>query len=290
MFNNEAAALSPDCSRIVFHYRRGSAAQLFMRRLDEGDAKPVAGTEGGLNPFFSSDGKWIGFSDGGSSRRFSPMAARSWPLATSTSGSVPARGRRMTLSFIRRITPPAVESVLAEGTPQKLTDPKTADGELGHFWPQILPDGKTVLFTSFRTPAERSRIELYSLDTGQRRIVIDGGFFGRYAPSGHVLFARATTVFAAAFDPRRPETVGQPVPVLSGVGVSLQDGLAHFSVSRTGTLAYVSQAALNAPRQLAWIDRTGRTFPINDMRRGFDFRGSRRTAVVWHSPFVRKVM
>ena len=271
-FNNEAAAMSPDGSRIVFHYRRGSVAQLFMRRLDEGDAKPVAGTEGGFNPFFSSDGKWIGFSDGGKLKK---VFADGGAVVAVGDIDFPFGAGAWTPDDTIVYTPNYASGLwkvsASGGIPQKLTDPKTADGELGHFWPQILPDGKTVLFTSFRTPAERSRIELYSLDTGQRRVVIDGGFFGRYAPSGHVLFARATTVFAAAFDPRRPETVGQPVPVLSGVGVSLQDGLAHFSVSMTGTLAYVSQAALNAPRQLAWIDRTGRTFPINDMRRGFDF-------------------
>jgi serine/threonine-protein kinase len=88
--------------------------------------------------------------------------------------------------------------------------------------------------------------------------------------SGHVLFARSTTVFAVPFDLERQASLGQPVPVLAGVAVESPNGLAQFSVSPTGTLTYVSQAALNAPRQLAWLDRTGRAFPVSDARRRFE--------------------
>ena len=140
------------------------------------------------------------------------------------------------------------------GAPQKLTEPNTKDGELGHFWLQILPDGRTVLFTSFRTPVERSRIEVYSLETGARKVVMDGGFHGRYAASGHLLFGRSTTVFAAPFDVNRQEVTRPPAPVLADVAVDNPSGLAQFSVSSTGTLAYVSQSAANPPRRLAWVD------------------------------------
>ena len=265
------ASVSPDGSRIVFAYARGSVEQLYMRRLDEDEAKPIAGTEHGSSPFFSFDGRWIGFVDGSKLKKVSvdggaAVAVGDFELFMGTGAWAPDD----TIIFTPSYNAGLWRVSASGGKPEKLTDPNTSDGELGHFWPQILPDGKTVVFTSFRTPAERSRIEMYSLDTGQRRVLVDGGFFGRYVSSGHLLFARSTTVFAAPFNPQRPESIGQPVPVISGIGVSLPNGLAQFSVSRTGTLTYVLQAALNAPRQLAWIDRTGRTVSITDARRGFD--------------------
>jgi len=134
----------------------------------------------------------------------------------------------------------------------------------------MLPDGKHVMFTSFRTPAERSRVEVYSLESGTRTVVIDGGFYGRYVPTGHVLFARSTTVMAVRFDPDRLTTSGQTVPVIAGVAVTLPNGLAQFSVSNNGTLTYMTQAALASPRQLVWLDRSGKASPIGDARRRFE--------------------
>ena len=121
----------------------------------------------------------------------------------------------------------------------------------------MLPDRRHVLFTSFRSPAGRSRIEVYSLETGRRTVLVDGGFYGRYATRGHVLFARSTTVMAVRVDSNRLATIGQPLPVLAGVAVNLAAGLAHWSVSDTGTLAYLTQAAVASPRQLVWLDRSG---------------------------------
>ena len=263
------AAVSPDGSRIVLAYRRGATEQLFTRRFDEGEAKPIAGTEGGSRPFFSPDGKWIAFTERNTLKKVATEGGAAVAIGQSDFGTgawVPDD----TMIFTPNYTSGLWRVPASGGTSQKLTDPNTEDGELGHFWPQILPDGKTVLFTSFRTPADRSRIELYSLDTGARKVIVDGGFHGRYVASGHLLFARSTTVFAVPFDLDRQDAIGQPVPVMAGVAVNLPSGLAQFSVSPTGTLTYVVQAALSSPRQLAWLDRTGRASPVGDARRRFE--------------------
>jgi len=250
-------------------YKVGGEHQLFVRRLDEDSAKPLAGTEGAEGPFFSPDGKWIGYIVGRALKKISAEGGASVAVAESSFGSstwAPDDTMIYTPSYASGLW--RVSS--SGGTAKKLTEPTTADGELGHFWPQMLPDGKHVLFTSFRTPAERSRIEVYSLETGERRVIFDGGFHGRYVTTGHLVFARSTTLMAVHLDPTRLATSGQPVPVLAGVTVTLPNGLAQFSVSNTGTLTYLTQAALASPRQLVWVDRSGKPSPIGDTRRRFE--------------------
>jgi serine/threonine protein kinase len=269
--DNEAlTAVSPNGTSVVLAYRRGSLNQLFMRRFDEDEASPIPGTEGGEVPFFSFDGKWIGFRE---RNRLKKMAAAGGAAVAvgdfDFNFGTGAWAPDDTIVFTPNYAAGLWRVSASGGTPRKLTDPNTADGELGHFFPQILPDGKTVLFTSFRTPAERSRIELYSLETGARKVVVDGGFHARYAASGHLLFARSTTVFAVPFDVKRQQTIGQPAPVVAGVAVTLPAGLAQFNVSPTGTLIYVSQAALSAPRQLAWLDKSGQAVPVGTERQRF---------------------
>ncbi len=104
----------------------------------------------------------------------------------------------------------------AGGPAEELTTPDATDGTLGHWWPQALPDGKTVLFTAFSSPAETSRIVALSLDSMQQKTVVEGGSFGRYAPTGHLVFARQDALMAVPFEPSsassdrgaRPRTPG----------------------------------------------------------------------------------
>src|SRR5262249_17486125 len=157
------------------------------------------------------------------------------------------------------------------GTPKELTKPNAADGELGHFWPQVLPDGKSVLFTTYRSPVDTSRLEIYSLTAGTRTVVVDGGFFGRYVSSGHLVFARSGTLSAVPFDLGAQRVTGQPTPVLSDIAITASNGLAHFSVSNAGTLSYLQQSVMTPPNRLAWLDRSGRDTPIITERRRFNF-------------------
>ena len=265
---NPVAQLSPDGQRLVLTYNVNGQGQLFTRRLDEDVAKPLPGAEG-WGPFFSPDGKWIAYH---TQRSLKKVSVDGGATVTIAENAFP--GGAWTSDDAIIYTPNYASGLWrissSGGTPTKLTEPNAKDGELGHFWPHMLPDGKHLLFTSFRTPAEQSRIEVYSLESGTRTVVIDGGFSGQYVSSGHLLFARSTTVMAVRFDPERLTTIGQPVPVIAGVAVTLPNGLAQFSVSTNGTLAYMTQAALASPRRLVWLDRSGKTSPIGDARRRFE--------------------
>ena len=89
------------------------------------------------------------------------------------------------------------------GNARMLTTPDTATGGLGHWWPQVLPDGDHVLFTAYRTPIERATIEVLSIKSGKRHVLITGGVLGSYVPTGHILFAVGETIRAVRFDLRR---------------------------------------------------------------------------------------
>lgn len=75
----------------------------------------------------------------------------------------------------------------AGGAPERFTEPNREENELGHWYPQVLPDGKSLLYNAYRTPIEKARVAVVSLETGERRVLLEGAFHARYASSGHLL-------------------------------------------------------------------------------------------------------
>ena len=155
------------------------------------------------------------------------------------------------------------------GPPKRLTTPDSAGGELGHWWPDPLPGGRQVVFTAFRTPVDKSRIGVLDLATGKVTWVVEGGFFGRYVSTGHLLYARGQRLYALPFDPKTGTATGAAVAVLDDLLVSQTSGYAMFAVSSRGMLAYVTESLGNPLRELVWLDRTGRATPAAGERRRF---------------------
>jgi eukaryotic-like serine/threonine-protein kinase len=259
--------LSEDGTRVVIGYQGRTVNQLFTRRLDEDEMKPIPGTEGASGAFLSPDGRWVGFLANGGLKKVATSGGTPVTIAPTNFGAG-AWAADDTIVYNPTYTSGLWRIAASGGTAQQLTTPDAADGELGHFWPQLLPDGQTVIFTSFRTPADRSRIELYSLSSGTRKVLVDGGFYGRLVAGSHLLFARSSTVFAVAFDSGKYEPFGQPVPVISNVMHHPALGMALLGVSNTGALAYLPRPT--ATRRLEWLDRTGRGVAIGGERRRFD--------------------
>ena len=121
----------------------------------------------------------------------------------------------------------------------------------------MLPDGEHVLFTAFSTPIERARIEVLSLKTGERKVVLEGGVSGRYVGAGYLLYSRSEALFAVPFDLGRLAVVGQPVLVIQDLAEGAEDGRAGFAVSDNGTLAYITASSFTADLELVWVTRHG---------------------------------
>ena len=144
------------------------------------------------------------------------------------------------------------------GEPEPLTTPDVEQGEVDHRWPEILPGGEAVLFTIQANPIEESQIAVLSLGTREQTIVLRGGSYPRYSPTGHLLYSLQGNLWAVGFDLNRLETVGDPVPVLEGV-LTKDEGVAHYDVSENGSLVYVAAVSAAAEaRTMVWVERQGR--------------------------------
>ena len=142
------------------------------------------------------------------------------------------------------------------GAPFQITAPDSVSRELGHWHPQLLPDGEHVIFTAYRTPVDSTRIMAVSLSTREVTMVLDGAFYARYSPTGHLLFARGSVLYAAPFDVESVAITGSAEPLIDGIAILSADGLAQYALSDNGTLLYAAAADLNVPRQVVSVDRT----------------------------------
>ena len=144
------------------------------------------------------------------------------------------------------------------GAPVHLTRLDTVRKEFAHWAPQLLPGERTVIYTSYATPVARSRIEALDLKSGRITVLAEGGVFGRYSPSGHLLYARDNAMFAIAFDADRVKTSGVAVPVQDDVLWSATEGRAAYALAPNGTLAYLSNSEYRGDFTVVWRDRAGR--------------------------------
>jgi serine/threonine-protein kinase len=147
------------------------------------------------------------------------------------------------------------------GVPEPLTT--KGEGDIRHRWPQFLPGGETVLFTLESTSGFRPA--LVSLATGEYRVLEEAGLGrgARFLSSGHIVYAEEGVVYALAFDSERLEIQGRSVPVLEGVYIEPDTGLAYFTSSET-SLSYVSDPGPRGEHQLLLVDRSGAAEPLVD--------------------------
>ena len=270
--NYSSVAISPEGRRVVYVGRRADKRQLFLRSLDAAEAVPIAGTEGAYTPFFSPDGQWVGFWADGKIKKLSLSGGL--PVTVCDCG-VPDRmlggtwGPDDTIVFPRDWAGGLFRVSAAGGAPQPVTKITMKDQDRGHIWPEFLPDGKSVLYTVFTGGSlEDYAVAVVSLPTGESKILIKGGTFGRYAASGHLLYARGGTLFAAPFDAGKREVTGAAFPVAEGVFENTNGG-AGFALSKNGTLLYATGGMLLPERSLLWVDRQGTTTPVTKIKRPF---------------------
>ena len=255
--------LSPDGAVLAFVARNAAGGRplLHVRRLDQLQATPLSGTEGALDPFFSPDGRWIGFSADGKLKKIAVAGGAAVELCD-------ARGRGGSWAedgtiFLARSSEEGLSRVSSAGGPREpLTRLDTAAAEVTHRWPQALLGGKPVLFTAHSTTAdfEDATVVVQSLPDGPRKIVQRGGFHGRYL--GRVVYVHEGTLFATPFDIERLEPTGEPAPVLEGVTSVPTFGSAQFAFSARGTLAYVRGQSLGSNVPIQWLEWGGRTQPL----------------------------
>jgi serine/threonine-protein kinase len=258
-----APRLSPDGRRIVIPAVMNGKRQLYLVSLDEGVPRLLPAGDDAVGPAFSPDGRWLAFQSDGKLFKVALDGGTPIPLTDATGlGTAWAEDGSIIYNpdynaGLRRI--PA-----GGGTPDSLTAPDTARGELGHFWPQVLPGGHAVLFTAIGNSTQQTRVEAVSLETRAVTPLVEDAADGRLLPDGRLVFYRGGTLLAVPFDQRRLAITGAPVPLLQHVGFSRLTMQAAYEVSRTGTLAWAADSEVGAPRRIVWLSRDGRESPALD--------------------------
>lgn len=216
--------LSPDGRRIVFTAHTPDRRRILATRLlDQNNVELIRGTEGGTDPFFSPDGNWLGF--------FSEQTLKKVPIA----GGAPVTLAPITLGarggawgdddgiVFAGAAFGGLSRVASSGGPmQALTDLATT-GHKTHLWPQVLPGSQAVLFTANKTISafnNEGEIVIHVPSKRETRVLLKSGYFGRYVPSGHIIYVRESSVFAVRFDLSTLAVQGQPVAILEDVGAN----------------------------------------------------------------------
>ena len=242
--------------------------QLYLRALDQIEAVPIRGTEGGREPFFSLDAEWIGFFANGYLKKVAITGGTPVTLCEAENPYGASWTADGTIVFGQGSA--GIWEVSANGgEPRVLVK---GGGNWRYHGPQKLPNGKALLFTFKEGIAswDEATIAVEQLDTGERKTLIRGGSDARYLPTGHLIYVVESTVFAVPFDLGRLEVTGGPVPVVEGAMRSSggATGAAQFSVSEDGTLAFASGIE-HLDRSLLWVERDGRTSRLTDRTGGF---------------------
>jgi Tol biopolymer transport system component len=265
-----AVALSPDgrlMAYVVGTASDVSATRMYLRNLGRFEDTPLTGTESAYNPFFSPDGQWIGFVTPQELRKVSIAGGTPLGLCPVALSRGATWGENGAIVFAPNPSSGLMQLPATGGTPVELT--KLGEGEVSHRWPQFLPSGKRVLFSSFRTGDRNTgRVEVVDVETGQRTVVHEGGTYARYSASGHLLYLNNRTLFAAPFDLAAQKMTALPAPVLQDISTSVEGG-GQYDVSTNGTIVFLTGQAAGARNTLVWADRQGRTTPVTETRREY---------------------
>ena len=292
-----SVAISADGRSMVYALESGTTTMLYVKRSEELDARPIPGTQGARNPFFSPAGQWVGFYDD-DDRKLKKISLRGGEpvviLSTDFEGGADW-GPDDTIVFAS--TNGLVRVPAGGGATEQVTGGKDDDQ-----WPSLLPGGQVVLFS--RLPArgtfDDADIVAVRLPRGQPKVVLKSSYYPHYLPTGHLAFVQGGSVLAVPFDLNSLEVTGPAVTVLRDLWISSWTGYADFAFSNTGTLAYVSGGRQPTQATLVTVERSGREHPFLDDRRAYrvprvspDGRQVAMTLVdrqvdVWTSDFEKK--
>jgi hypothetical protein len=264
-----AAVISPDGKAIALIAQVGTGPpRLFYRRLEDLEAIALDEAAEATSPFFSPNGQWIGYFARGQLRKIRVSGGPSIEIAP----VIAPRGGTWLADDTIVFTPIAsargeMKRVPASGG-EATTMGTFAAGEVTQRWPQALPDGKSILYTGHVNVDDFGDASLMVMPVGggDSKVVLRGGYHGRYVSTGHLLFVRSGTLFAVPFDLAALQTRGEPAPVVTGVASSTSSAVAQFSVSDNGTLVYLMGGNVGGAATVSWLPRNGKSSPLTTER------------------------
>jgi serine/threonine-protein kinase len=268
-YETPAVALSRDGGTLAYVGIKNGITSLFVRKMDEVDVKPLAGTESARGPVFSPDGAWIAFIVDGKLKKVPALGGSATVINEGNPDSI---GMDWvpdgTILFTRGFTLGVARVSAAGGAAQPVMVPLPGKGESGYLWPRLLPNGTDLLFVinpDSIASFDEARIAVETLGAKDSREILDAqGSSPVYTPSGHLVFFSGGSVRAAPFDLRRRKMTGSAVPVVDGVSVAPHTGAVQAAISASGTLVYAAVGDQVPRSSLVVVDAKGYAQPVSD--------------------------
>ena len=262
---NHQVSISPDGRHIVFVANPSGHRQLFLRSMGEADARAIDGTDDARTAFFSSDGEWIAF---GTGRALQKVAVSGGSPVTicklSSTGFYGGDWSADQIIFVPDYNGGLWSVSSNGGTPQPLLKTDPEHDRVVYADPEVLPDGRGVLFTlasGHAVTADDQDVAVLSPGAQEPRILIRGGSNARYLPTGQLVYVRAGALLSVDFDVATLTVTGTPVSVIEGLGRTWS-GDADYAISDNGTLVYEPDAGIKSGLLFALVDRNGHVQPI----------------------------
>jgi len=250
--------ISPDGNHVAFvGVDEKSTGRVWVRSLDSLEARPLAGTDGvsvRTRPFWSPDSRWLAFMADGKLKKVPLDGGPAQKICDAPTGADGTWSEKGLILFDGQPNDPIRACDAAGGVTR--THLAGVEGESGYevAWPQFLPGGEKFLYVTFGGKESENGIRVAEADGSGAKLVVGGLSRVEYAPPGHLVFVRETTLVAQRFDPGSGALSGEPIPIVDGIGVDV-NGQAEFSVSRQGVLVYRAGAASSS--EFVWLDRKG---------------------------------
>ncbi|HET9293585.1 MAG TPA: LpqB family beta-propeller domain-containing protein [Gemmatimonadales bacterium] len=257
-------AIAPDGRRFVYAGPGEGGSQLWLRELDKLRATPIVGTEGGVNPFFSPDGRQIGYFDANTFALRIASLAGGPPVTLVERGNSGGGGAWSLDGYIYFDTNDGLRRIKATGgaiEPAVALD--SSQAELGHAWPDVLPKSRGLIYRLRHVGQDPREYDIKATDlrTGKSKVLVRG-VLGRYVEPGYLVYVTAEgDLLAAPFDEDRLEMTGPPTPLLEGIGVRGLGGT-DVVISRSGDLMYITGAS-GGIAEMVWVGRDGVARPVD---------------------------
>jgi eukaryotic-like serine/threonine-protein kinase len=261
-FSPRDMAVAPNGRTIAATGYKESARKsvIWIYEMGSQDARPLADTEGASFPFWSPDGKSLGFFADGKLKKLDLDGGPAQTLCDAPSG----RGGTWNKDGVIVFTPRGqlggglYRISASGGTPTLVSAPDASRGEQSHRWPMFLPDGKHYLYMTFdvRLNSEADAIYVGAIDSNEKQFVTKASSNAAYAAPGYLVYYRDNTLFAQRFDPGTFKLKGEPVPILGEVQSLTRMGRVSFAASDGGLLVALTSSAVSFS-QLLWFDRKG---------------------------------
>ena len=271
--NSTGLAISPDGRYLVYAGVVGNSSQIYIRRMDQLTSTPIQGTDGAGYPTFSPDDQWIAFDANGAIRKIPISGGASEKICDiegQTRGIAWTQDNTILFGHISQ----GIFRVSSDGgKPELVTTLDTSANEISHRFPQLLPDGKTIIFTVKKNNIatfDDALIEAQQLGGGKRTVLVRGGTYGQYVPGGYLVYGRGNYIYALGFDTKSLEAKGPPIAIEKGGWLNHGSGDVDMVFSSSGAFIFAPSGPLSFDNVVeVWLDRQGRMQPLLDSARAY---------------------